>query len=482
MLYESESQTRKHHMDPKQELALVLQEGEDYFSEFKERLSENTAKEMVAFANSSGGRIFLGITDTGVVKGIRDTNKLRSRVQDMAQNCDPSITVSLEKLENVLVVEVDEGTDKPYTCREGFFIRVGPNSQKMKRDEVVEYFNHEGRVRFDEQFCMDFNYPEDFSNPQFLGFLARCHITQNLPEGQFLQNLGLARKHQGRLLMKNVGVLLFAKEPARFHFHAVVTCVRFRGTNKTYIIDRKDFSEDIISNVENAMKWLKTFIPLRYEIGGGKLQRDEIPEIPYDVLREAILNSVVHRDYFEKGAVTMVEFFDDRIHISNPGGLMKGIPPEEFGATSMSRNPLLQGLFLRAELVEKIGSGIGRMQSDLKEHGLQEPEISWNGFFRITFRRPIVTQERREEDEDPIPDTRTGLRIEKILELIASGSIERRPDAEQIFGVSERTAERDLAQLKKNGFIMFKGASKSGRYLVTPEGRNHLNSRREEKS
>jgi len=405
------------------ELDLIRSEGEGYLIEFKESVSDSLAKEIVAFANSSGGRIFIGISDDNTVKGINVTNTLKSRIHTIARNCDPSISIDLSPWKDILIVKVREGTDKPYSCKEGFYIRVGPNSQKLKRDEIIDYFSHEGKIRFDEQFCMTFTYPEDFSDDRFQHFLQRCGITSNLPTDQILTNLGLGVRQNGQLLMKNAGVLLFAKDPPRFHFHAVVTCVRFRGRGKTYIIDRKDFSDDIISNLENAMKWLMTYIPLRYEIGGGKLQREEIPEIPYDVLREAILNSVIHRDYFEKGAVTMVEYFDDRIHITNPGGLVKGIPPEEFGITSISRNPLIQGLFHRANLVEKIGSGIGRMRSSMKEHGLVEPEISWNGFFRTTLKRPAGPEDRMKKGKYPSSDDLNVLRIKKILELIEAGKI-----------------------------------------------------------
>ncbi len=368
-----------------EKMELILEESEGYLIEFKESMSDSLAKEMVAFANSSGGRIFLGVSDEGMIKGVNITNRLRSQVQDIARKCDPPVSITLDELANVLIIEVREGTDKPYTCKDGFFIRTGPSSQKMRRDEIIDYFNHEGKIRFDEQFCMDFKYPDDFSEERFQRYLQQCKITSNLPREQILTNLGVAQRQAGRLLMKNAGVLMFAREPTRFYFHAAITCVRFRGKTKTHIIDRKDFSEDIITNVDNAMKWLKTYIPLRYEISGGKLQRDEIPELPYDALREALLNSVIHRDYFEKGAVTMVEFYDDRVHILNPGGLVKGIRPEEFGLTSISRNPFLQGLFHRANLVERIGSGIGRMRDEMKAAGLPEPEFNWNGFFRITF-------------------------------------------------------------------------------------------------
>ena len=370
---------------------------------------------------------------------------------------------------NVLIIAVREGTGKPYSCKDGFFIRTGPSSQKMRRDEIIDYFNHEGKIRFDEQFCMDFKYPDDFSEEKFQRYMQQCNITSNLPREQILTNLGVAQRQAGRLLMKNAGVLMFAREPTRFYFHAVITCVRFRGKTKTHIIDRKDFSEDIITNVDNAMKWLKTYIPLRYEISGGKLQRDEIPELPYDALREALLNSVIHRDYFEKGAVTMVEFYDDRVHILNPGGLVKGILPDEFGLTSISRNPFLQGLFHRADIVERIGSGIGRMRDEMKTAGLSEPEFNWNGFFRITFKR----SGGRDLEIAVAGSTVSDIDL-RILELIKNGEIVRRPDVERLLQLSYASAQRHLANLVNRELILFEGSPKTGKYVLTRKGEKFL--------
>ncbi len=457
-----------------EEMELILEEGEGYRTKFKESVSDSLAKEMVAFANSSGGRIFLGVSDAGMIKGVNITNRLKSQVQDIARKCDPPVSITLEDLADVLIIEVREGTDKPYSCKDGFFIRTGPNSQKLRRDEIIDYFNHEGKIRFDEQFCMDFKYPDDFSEERFQRYLQQCGITSNIPIEQILTNLGVAQRQAGRLLMKNAGVMMFAREPERFYFHAIITCVRFRGKTKTHIIDRKDFSEDIITNVDNAMKWLKTYIPLRYEIGGGKLQRDEIPELPYDALREALLNSVIHRDYFEKGAVTMVEFYDDRVHILNPGGLVKGILPEEFGLTSISRNPFLQGLFHRANLVERIGSGIGRMRDEMKAAGLPEPEFNWNGFFRITFE----WQERRDVEIAVTGDTVSDIDIH-ILELIKNGEIIRRPDVERLLRLPYATAQRHLANLVKKELILFEGAPKTGKYVLTRKGEGFFASLKE---
>jgi ATP-dependent DNA helicase RecG len=129
-------------------LDLLLQGGETHEVEFKEGL-EGLDKELVAFANSSGGRILLGVRDDGTIKGLDIINKLKSQVQDIANNCEPKIEVNLEAVGDILVVNVPEGRNKPYMCRRGFYIKIGPNSQKLSRDEILKFGVKEGRVRFD---------------------------------------------------------------------------------------------------------------------------------------------------------------------------------------------------------------------------------------------------------------------------------------------------------------------------------------------
>jgi len=132
-----------------EEFQLILQEGEGYRIEFKERLS-NLDREFVAFANASGGRVFIGITDEGEIKGINITNDLKSQIQDIANNCDPPVKILINSFQNILIIEVREGTDKPYKCASGFYNRIGPNAQKMSRTDIVEFLKFEGKIRFDE--------------------------------------------------------------------------------------------------------------------------------------------------------------------------------------------------------------------------------------------------------------------------------------------------------------------------------------------
>ena len=98
----------------------ILQEGEGYKVEFKESFNKSLSKEIVAFANSEGGRIFLGVSDEGKIKGIKITNKLKSQIQDIARNCEPAINLNMTSTGNILIIEVPNGKYRPYQCKEGF--------------------------------------------------------------------------------------------------------------------------------------------------------------------------------------------------------------------------------------------------------------------------------------------------------------------------------------------------------------------------
>ena len=119
------------------------------------------------------------------------------------------------------------------------------------------------------------------------------------------------------------------------------------------------------------MVFLKRNLRLRYEI--KSLQRENILELPEDALREAVTNAVCHRDNFEKGARVMVEIFDDRVEITNPGGAPKGITTTNFGTISIARNPVIASLLHRADYIERMGTGIKRMTNAMEKAGLEKP-------------------------------------------------------------------------------------------------------------
>jgi ATP-dependent DNA helicase RecG len=125
----------------------------------------------------------------------------------------------------------------------------------------------------------------------------------------------------------------------------------YKGTEKVNILDKKDFKGNIVENINNAILFVKRHTNVQYKI--EKLQREEIPDIPDIALREAIINAVCHRDYFDKSSNVLIEVFDDRVEISNPGGLPSGLKPSDFGRKSVARNPLIASLLNRINILKR---------------------------------------------------------------------------------------------------------------------------------
>ena len=289
------------------ELQLILQEGEGYKIEFKENTS-GLDREIVAFANASGGRIFIGATDDGRIKGTLVSNKLKSQIQDIANNCRPKVNLILEEFENVLIVYVREGDDKPYECSSGFFKRLGPNSQKMTRDEIIDFFKSEGKIRFDELTEPKFNYPKGFDKDKLSKFLELAGLSKTTKPETLLLNLGVAEKQEGRLYFNNSGVLFFAAEPQRFVPWSVYTVVLFKDRNGADVIDRKEITGSLFEIVDQVMDFVRLYSKVAYRFT-GKPQREEIFEYPLEAMREAVINSVMHKDYFEHGHNNILKFF-----------------------------------------------------------------------------------------------------------------------------------------------------------------------------
>ena len=345
---------------------------------------------MVAFANSSGGKIYLGVSDHGKLKGITITNKLKSQVGDIARNCDPSIPITMRELkrEQLLIITVKAGRDKPYSCKSGFYVRSGSSSQKMNRYAIRDFMATMGKIAFDSEICAEFSYRKHFAVEKLQAFLEKARISRNVGGWGFnwgedwggsnagrdsieiLKNLGVVKVSGARINFNNAGALFFAKNLQEIYRHTDVSCALFKGRNKLYTIDRKTFNSDLLSNVDGAMAFLHRHLNLSYEFSPGKVQRGEVLEIPEAALREAVVNAVIHRDYLDRRTNVKVEIYDDRVEINSFGGLPAGLNKRTFRHKSIPRNPLLADLMLRVGYVEKMGTGIGKIHLLTKKAGL----------------------------------------------------------------------------------------------------------------
>lgn len=467
------------------ELKDIALQGEGYKIEFKESSEKAFVEEVTAFANASGGRIFLGIADNGKIKGVDTSNASRSKIQDAISQIKPSISVDIEIVDNVFVIHVPEGKDKPYACSKGFYLRMGANSQKLERDDIIEFFQSEGKNRFDEIVIRTVDFQDNLDSKAYTHFIKRSGISDVIEQEDLLLNLDcIKRDYEERLRYTNAGVLFFTKNPIEIIKHASVVCALYKGTDKITILDRKAFVGNIIANIEDAFLFLQKHLNLRYEFEG--LRRIEILDIPEIALRESIVNAVCHRDYFEKGAQVMIEIFDDRVVISNPGGLPKGIESKNFGKLSMSRNPIIASLLQRSDYIEKMGTGIRKIYNAMLAAGLPEPEFDTEGFFVVTFKRESYLKSYSAGDRvgessgnnvgdsvgesvgDSVGDNREALSElqEEIIKLLKENPKLAAIKLKKIIGISSRNIERNLSQLKKMGILKRVGPDYGGQWEV----------------
>ena len=304
----------------------------------------------------------------------------------------------------------------------------------------------------------DFN-TDDFSEEKLQNFLVQANISVVLPQNLVLKNLAVGQADGKDFYFNNTSVLFFAKNLNNHFFHTCITCALYKGREKVTVLDRKDFNADIVTNVNDTMLFLKQHLNLRYEFDGS-LIRKEIPELPFEALREAILNAAIHRDYFQKGANVMVELFDNRLEITSPGGLPRGLKEEEFGTRSLLRNPNIANLFLRIGMIEKMGTGVKRIQNMLKEAGLPLVEFYFSDFVTVIFKRTDVLEEKTVEKSSEKSS-------EKILYLIDKNDQVTIHQMSEELNISERAIEKQLAKLKKEGSIKRVGPDKGGKWKIT---------------
>lgn len=448
------------------DIQLIIKGGEGYHTEFKvsvpSKVKELT-EEICAFANAAGGTLLIGVNDNNEIKGITIDNAKRSAIQNSIREISPILDCHLSFIEidekTIGVIEVPSGVNKPYVLSGSIYVRNGPNTQKLTTaEEMRDFFQQADKIHFDEITSKEFDLANDVDEDMLNKFKRAAKLDLATPDSQIYASLKMLSVN-GRF--KNGSVLFFGKQPQTYIEKATVRCVAFRGTDKRYITDDKFYGGPLYFQYLNAMEWLRGKLDVGYDIEGqGAGPRKEIWEIPENAFKESLINSLSHRDYYDKGATITVEFFDDRVEITNPGGLVKSIKKSDFGKKSHSRNPLIFSLFTRMNMVEQIGSGISRMNKLMTEVGLPSPEFRTSGMFTVVFQRPnknkkissgMVSEEMSEEN---------------ILALIKNNPEITIPEIAQRLNKTPRTIERQMQNLKKMGVLIRIGSRKAGYWEI----------------
>ena len=428
------------------DIKMMARRGESYNVDFKVTVPQKVrdiTQEVCSFANAAGGYVLIGIDDNGSIKGVSLDNAKRSSIQNSIGEISPALHCELYPVEvdgkEVWVIDVPAGRLVPYFFGGSVFLREGPNSQKITNaEEIRELFQRAEKIYYDSIPQKKYDIFDHLDNNIIKIFRREAHISNNVDDKQLLVNLQAFTENEE---VRRGAILFFDRHPEELFFHAVVRCTQFKGTDKLHIIDDKTFVGPLYFQYEQALSWIMDKMRLEYVIKGTG-SRVEKWELPLEVFREALVNALAHRDYYEQGAFTTVDLFDDRIEISNPGGLLP-LVAKHFGRRSLSRNPYIFSLFMRMNLVEHVGSGIGRMKELMLNAGLPEPEYETEGMFTVTLRRKASVVENPGLSE-----------LEKQVKDFMS--VEIKPSIDELCektGKKKSTIYNTLKSLREKGYI-----------------------------
>ena len=291
-------------------IQLLIDSGEGYNVEFKVRVPSKVrelTEEICAFANADGGYLLIGIDDNGQIIGTSLENDKRSAIQGSISEISPTLhcelyTVNIED-KTVWVIDVPSGKDKPYIFSGSIFVREGANSQKLRTvEEMRSFFQECNKIFFDAIPCSWFNIYTDADEQAIKDFRTEAQLSPSTADKQIFENLEL---FTDKGVAKNGAAMFFGKQPERKFPHAITRCVLFKGTTKVFIIDDKSFGGPLYQQYLQAMTWLESKLQVAYKIEGAG-PREEIWEIPLTVFKEAIINALSHRDYYEQGATITI--------------------------------------------------------------------------------------------------------------------------------------------------------------------------------
>jgi len=384
-----------------------IKKGESRNIEFKVELpkkSEKYIKTVIAFANTSGGSIVIGVDDESrEVVGVDEKEVFQimdSIANAVSDNCEPQILpdITVQTIDDrcVIIVRIYPGASRPYFLKNkgkkgGTFIRVAGTSRQADEVKIRELEIEGLNLSWDELNCVGYVVTDDAVNSlcsdirkYMLDSVSTEEEKKAVPEitKQHLLNWKVLKQTEGEIAATNAFVLL-TDDYFRF---SRIQCGLFKGTDRDMFIDKKEYSGPLYEQIEDAYKFVLKHINLSVKIEG--LVRQEAYELPISAVREMIINAVCHRNYMDNSCV-QVAIYDDRVEVTSPGMLYGGLTLEEaMSGRSKIRNRAIAEVLSRMEIVESWGTGIKRIMKRAKEYGLPEPEFLEIGdTFRVNLFR-----------------------------------------------------------------------------------------------
>ena len=445
-------------------------------TEFKLNWRDEYLKHLCAFANSQGGKLFIGVADDGSITGVKNTKKLLEDIPNKAINY-LGIIVDIHLVEEhgkeYLEIIVSQSS-VPISYKGVYYVKSGSTKQELKGHELQRFILKKLGRTFDELPAEGAGLG-DIDEKAISMFVRKATKAKRLPQDadadslqEVLSNLKLITD-SGKL--KNAAILLFGKDPLRFFSSVTFKIGRFGDSDHDLrfqdVIEGNVFEmpEKVIETLRS--KYLVS--PIRYE----GLQRIEELEYPEEALREAILNAIIHKDY--TGVHIQLSVYDDKIVLWNPGKLPDEIPIDKLMQKhpSIPRNRYIADIFFKAGYIEAWGRGIDKITQGFLSAKKPQPlfEELGNGFM-VTLHKTSpdlatdkVPDKVPDKVLDRVPDNLTKNQ-QKIITLLKQNKTVSMAEMAENIGISKRKVLDNTNKLKKMGLIRRIGPAKGGHWEV----------------
>lgn len=430
---------------------------ENKTTELKRIFIDEIKKTVIAFANTNGGTVYIGIDDDGNVIGVDNIDDTILRVTNtMRDAIKPDITMFMdcicEKIDNknIIKIIVQAGTSKPYYLAkkgirpEGVFVRQGASSVPATETAILKMIKETSGECF--EIARSINQDLHFNYLETLFKIKEISFNEN-----HKKTLGLIGEDN---TYTNLGLILSDECPY------TIKIAVFEGNIKTIFKDRYEFKGSMIKQLEESYNYIDRYNSTKAEFKG--LNRIDIRDYPIDAIREALLNAVVHRDYSFSSSI-LINIFNDRMEFVSIGGLVKGITYDDIMlGISIARNKNLANLFYRLKLIEAYGTGIMKINAAYT-NCTHKPkiEVSDNAFKLILPNKNIIDNESLNSIKSS-PNTN----VEKVLSLLQQKHTIIRKDIEKELNVSQATAILLLNKMQQENLIVKIGAGKNSSYIL----------------
>lgn len=437
--------------------------------ELKEVVVDDIKKEIIAFANCDGGKLYIGVRDDGTVIGLDNADSVSLQISNMVRDAiKPDITMFLhyetivENGKNIVAVDIQRGTDRPYYLAkkgmrpEGVYVRQGYSSVPATDTAIRRMIKETDGDRFEAMRCLNQDLTFEATKKEF-------ELRKTDFGSQQMRTLKLIDQDG---LYSNLALLLSDQ-----CVHTIKVAV-FQGTDQTIFRDRREFTGSLMQQMNEVYDFIDFRNQTRATI--EKLYRVEVRDYPEVAVREALLNLLVHRDY-SFSASAFISIYEDRIEFVSIGGLMPGIELEDvMVGISVCRNQDLANVFYRLHLIEAYGTGMGKIMKAYESMQVKPVIETTKNAFKIIL--PNINA--KYETENATVKTKSGTPVtvhtekelsdeeEKILEYARKHGAITRNDVIGLLEVSASTAARVIRKMVKTNLLEQKGKARNTHYTI----------------